>query len=80
MYHRPGQARSSSPSQGELRLRSQIRYRPVCTGEPPPKVCPCGDLIGSGQDLAWLSGVWVPVSLVWLTVLGEYKVADQLGE
>ena len=29
----------------------------VCTGVPPPKVCPCGDLTGSGRDLAWLSGV-----------------------
>ena len=27
------------------------RYRLVCTGVPPPKVCPCGDLTGSGRDL-----------------------------
>ena len=33
------------------------RYRLVCTGVPPPKVCPCGDLTGSGRDLAWFSGV-----------------------
>ena len=32
-------------------------YRLVCTGVPPPKVCPCGDLTGSGRDLAWFSGV-----------------------
>ena len=25
--------------------------------QPPSKVCPCGDLTGSGRDLAWLSGV-----------------------
>ena len=40
-----------------LLLRSQPRYRLVCTGVPPPKVCPCGDLTGSGRDLAWFSGV-----------------------
>ena len=37
----------------ELRLRSQLRFRLVCTGEPPPKVCLCGDLTRSGRDLAW---------------------------
>ena len=31
-----------------------IRYM---NGVPPPKVCPCGDLTGSGRDLAWFSGV-----------------------
>ena len=31
-----------------------------------PKACPCGDLTGSGRDLAWFSGVWVPFSLFWL--------------
>ena len=36
----------------------RYRLRLVCTGEPPPKVCPCGDLTGSGRDLAWLSGVF----------------------
>ena len=25
--------------------------------KPPPKVCPCWDLTGSGRDLAWFSGV-----------------------
>ena len=29
----------------------------MCTGVPPPKVCPCGDLTGSGRDLAWFSGL-----------------------
>ena len=36
---------------------NEPRYRLVCTGVPPPKVCPCGDLTGSGRDLAWFSGV-----------------------
>ena len=44
-------------AKAKTRLRSQPRYRLVCTGVPPPKVCPCGDLTGSGRDLAWFSGV-----------------------
>ena len=31
-----------------------LRNLLVCTGEPPPKVCPCGDQTGSGR---WISGV-----------------------
>ena len=36
--------------QWELRPRSLLRHRLVCTGV--PKVCPCGGLAGSGRDLA----------------------------
>ena len=43
-----------------LSLNNKLRYRLVCTGEPPPKVCPCGDLTGSGRDVSWFSGVQVP--------------------
>ena len=38
------------------------------------KVYPLGDLTGSGRDLAWLSGVQVPVSLFWLQVRGKEPI------
>ena len=44
----------------ELRLRSQPRYRLVCTGVPPPKVCPCGDL-GPGFTVLALGPGFRPI-------------------
>ena len=58
VYHLPGL--------WELRLRSQLRYRLLCTSKTPPEVCPRGDLTGSVWDLVWFSGAWVPVSLFWI--------------
>ena len=36
-----------------------LRYRLVCTGEPPPKVCPCGGphLFSPGSDVSMHSAV-----------------------
>ena len=65
-----------SPKLWELRLRLQLRYRLVCTGEPPPKVCPCGGYqVSRSRFHCSGSRSWV-TSLLLLVVL--YRFADQL--
>ena len=43
------------PCGGAVGAKAEITAS-VPAGVPPPKVCPCGDLTGSGRDLAWFSG------------------------
>ena len=56
-YKIPEYCKHSDYYDSRLFTSAQGWYRLVCTGKPPPQVCPCGDLTGSGRDLAWFSGV-----------------------